>query len=104
MFNPSNMYMPLRSLAPLARKGINWAGLLTNTQKTLNIVNQAIPLVYQAKPIISNARTMFKIANEFTKSNSKGSSVNKSNNINVSNSNIENKSYDDSDNQPYFFI
>ena len=32
------------------------------SQKTLGIINQAIPIVYQVKPILTNARTMFKIA------------------------------------------
>ena len=45
MFNPNLLYMPGRSILPIARKTINWAGLLSNTQKTLNIVNQAIPIV-----------------------------------------------------------
>ena len=39
MFNPNLLYMPGRSILPIARKTINWAGLLSNTQKTLNIVN-----------------------------------------------------------------
>lgn len=43
-------------------KGINWSSLLDGTQKTLGIINQAIPIIYQVKPIISNAKTMFKIA------------------------------------------
>ena len=45
-----------------AAKGINWGGLLDGTQKTLGIINQAIPIVYQVKPILTNAKTMFKIA------------------------------------------
>ena len=45
-------------------KGINWSNLLDGTQKTLGVINQVIPIVYQVKPIISNARTMFKIADE----------------------------------------
>ena len=69
MFNPNLLYMPGRSILPIARKTINWAGLLSNTQKTLNIVNQAIPIVFQVKPMINNAKTMFKIASELTKSN-----------------------------------
>ncbi len=43
-------------------RGINWGGILTNTQKTLNVINQAIPVFYQVKPIFNNAKTMFKIA------------------------------------------
>lgn len=48
-------------------KNINWASLLDNTQKTLGVINQAIPIIYQVKPIIGNARTMFKIADELRK-------------------------------------
>lgn len=48
-------------------KGFNWSGLLSNVQKTLGIVNQAIPMVKQVSPIINNAKTMFKIMNEFKK-------------------------------------
>ncbi len=43
-------------------KSINWSGLLDGTQKTLGVINQAIPVVYQIKPIVNNARTLFKIA------------------------------------------
>lgn len=42
---------------------MNWGGLLSNAQKTLGVINQTIPIVYQVKPMINNARTMFKIAN-----------------------------------------
>ena len=57
--------------SPVAKQGIftalkskfNWSAILTNTQKTLNIVNQAIPLVYQVRPIVDNAKTVFKIMN-----------------------------------------
>lgn len=43
-------------------KSINWGSLLEGTQKTLGVINQAIPVVYQIKPIVNNARTIFKIA------------------------------------------
>ena len=51
-------------------KGINWSGILDGTQKTLGVINQAIPIVYQVKPILSNAKTMFKIADEVRGGNS----------------------------------
>ena len=51
----------------LLGKGINWSSILSGTQKTLNIVNQTIPLVKQISPVMSNAKTMFKIMNEFKK-------------------------------------
>ena len=44
-------------------KNIKWSSILDGTSKTLNVINQAIPVVYQVKPIINNAKTMFKIAN-----------------------------------------
>ena len=40
---------------------INWSNLLNNTQKTLNVINQAIPVYYQVKPIYNNAKTMFRM-------------------------------------------
>ncbi len=44
-------------------KNIKWGSILDGTSKALNVINQAIPVVYQVKPIINNAKTMFKIAN-----------------------------------------
>ncbi len=42
-------------------KKINWSNVLNNTQKTLNVINQAIPVYYQVKPIWGNAKTMFRM-------------------------------------------
>ena len=44
---------------------ISLSSIINNTQKTLNIVNQAIPVIKQVKPVIGNAKTMFKVLNEF---------------------------------------
>ena len=44
-------------------KNINITGILDGTQKTLGIINQAIPIVYQVKPIVNNLGTIFKISN-----------------------------------------
>ncbi len=44
-------------------KTIKWGSVLDGTQKTLGVINQAIPVFYQVKPIVSNAKTLFKIAN-----------------------------------------
>lgn len=83
-------------------KAINWGGILSNTQKTLGIINQTIPIVYQVKPIINNAKTMFKIANTI-----KGDNIAK----NMANTSTEpiaepatNYSNYDSTNKPLFFI
>ncbi len=42
-------------------KSVNWGNILNNTQKTLNVINQAIPVYYQVKPIYNNAKTMLKM-------------------------------------------
>lgn len=68
-----------------ALKKINFGTILTNTQKTLNVVNQAIPIVYQIKPMVNNAKTMFKIVGAVK---SDGKSVNNRMRNNINN-NIE---------------
>ncbi len=39
----------------------SWNGFLTSTGKTLNVINQAIPIFYQVRPIMKNAKTMFRV-------------------------------------------
>lgn len=46
---------------------INWSSLLSNAQKTLNVVNQAIPLYYQVKPVFKNIGALGRITREFSK-------------------------------------
>lgn len=46
---------------------INWSSLLSNAQKTLGVVNQAIPLYYQVKPVFKNLKALGKIGKEFNK-------------------------------------
>ena len=69
-------YTPINTIASAnTSKGIlsslfgggKFSTFLNGTQKTLNIVNQAIPLVKQMGPIVKNAKTMFKVMNEFKK-------------------------------------
>ena len=45
--------------------GLSFNKILSGTERALNFANQAIPLVKQVKPIVGNAKTMFKIMNEF---------------------------------------
>ncbi|HIT22258.1 MAG TPA: hypothetical protein IAB56_04750 [Candidatus Scybalousia intestinigallinarum] len=42
-------------------KGASWSSFLTTAGKTLNVINQAIPVFYQVRPIIQNAKTMFRV-------------------------------------------
>ena len=39
----------------------SFSGFLNGASKTLNVVNQAIPIFYQVRPMINNAKTMFRI-------------------------------------------
>ena len=73
-YNPYYYVMPTASfglgrglLGNTLRSGINWSSILNGAQRTLGLVNQAIPLVKQAAPMVRNAKTMFKVMNEFKK-------------------------------------
>lgn len=68
MFNSGlNSFYPYQSIGTkhglfsLFKGKLNWGSILNNTQKTLNIINQAIPVFYQVKPIFNNTKTIFKI-------------------------------------------
>lgn len=80
-------------------KGFSWGGFLDGTQKTLGVINQAIPLVNQVKPIFNNAKTMFMIADEMRKPSESTSSV--STNSNVS---FNNTATSSSTNRPIFYM
>ncbi len=82
-----NRILPISGL-----RSINWSTMLNNTQKTLNIINQAIPIAYQVKPMVNNAKTMFKIIGAV-----KGDS-NTSENIQQTNTQPK------TDNQPIFYL
>lgn len=56
---------------------INWSNILTNTQKTLNVINQAIPVYYQIKPIWGNAKTMFRMVNALKEENNSSTDTKK---------------------------
>lgn len=110
-----------------AVKGINWGGLITNASKTLNVVNQAIPLVRQVGPMMSNMRSMLRVASIFkdetdrkptrqssntsysTNLTNRNTSYNSTNNFS-NNTNSQNRStrtqdsYNEYDNSPTFFV
>ena len=88
---------------------------INGTQKTLNIINQAIPIVKQVSPVMKNAKTMFKVMNEFkrvdnisnnTNQTIKEAAVNNSNNNNMtSSSNVEDDMPNNNiNNNPTFFL
>ncbi len=91
-------YYPYMNINPYIRprnsilKGltnIKWGDVLNNTQKTLNVINQAIPVYYQIKPIFTNIRSLGKLVTAFNESDSQ--------------ENIETKK-ENSNNSPTFFI
>ena len=68
MYQP---YYPYASntgiLRGLFRGGISFSDILNGTNKTLNVINQIIPIVKQVGPTVQNAKTMFRVMNEFKK-------------------------------------
>ncbi len=75
-------------------KNIGWSGILDGTQKTLGVINQAIPIVYQVKPIISNVKSMFRIANAVNQPD-------RTNNLTQPSSSSTTKTYS---NNPVFYL
>ena len=66
-----NSYYPFYNYNNMRFKKINWSRLLDGTQKTLGIINQAIPVIYQIKPLYENAKTAFKVVNIMNKDDKK---------------------------------
>ena len=73
-YNPYFATYPYLQMAPrmglfsrLFGGNLSFSTILNGTQKTLNIVNQGLPLIKQMSPIVKNAKTMFKVMNEFKK-------------------------------------
>ncbi len=84
-------------------KRINFTSVLNTTQKTLNVVNQAIPIVYQVKPLVNNAKTVFKVISAVKTPESSNQHVN---HVKYDYTNkIENNSYNKKNtSEPVFFL
>lgn len=93
-------------------KGINFSSILNGTQKTLNIINQTIPVVKEVTPLFRNGKTLLKLMSEFNRSDSKNENVSNYENVNILNDEInknkvsesDNYSVPDNDDSPVFFI
>ena len=70
------------------KTGTTLSGILSGTQKVLGVANQAIPLVKQVGPMMNNAKTMFKIMNEFKRSDIKPKTNSFKNQTNLEANNI----------------
>lgn len=74
-YNPYIMMYPITTNSTatkglfkgLVGRGINWSSILSGTGKTLNIINQTIPVIKEISPVMKNAKTMFRVMNEFKK-------------------------------------
>ena len=93
----------------LGRSGITLSGIFNGTQKVLNFANQAIPLVKQIRPMVGNAKTMFKVMNEFKKVdlkiNNKKSNISKENTTIIKDEQFENTIKETQNNNgPIFFM
>lgn len=93
--------------------GVNWGSLLTNTQRTLGVINQAIPVVKQISPLLNNAKTMFKVMSEFKKEDNSENNVNRmtnntfdyqNQNVTNQNSNIKVEEVKNTNEGPIFFV
>ena len=91
-FNPAFMgSMPIRAAAPsaglsslftpsaTAASKFTFSGLLNGASKTLGVINQAIPVFYQVKPIWNNAKTMIRVFKGVNSSNNDVSSTTNTN-------------------------
>ena len=96
MYNDYNMGMPNY----MPRRGINWNNILNNTQSTLGIINQAIPIVYQIKPLFSNARTLFRVASALNSNDDEKEEINDNNYSN----NISYEEVKKDSNGPIFYL
>ena len=73
-------------------KNIKWGTLLDGTSKTLGVINQAIPIIYQVKPILGNMKTIAKIATTLSDNDSDKSTSKETNKV------------INDDNKPIFYI
>ena len=98
-------------LSKLGLRNINFGNILTNTSKTLNVINQAIPVVKQVGPMFNNMKSILKVASLFNdattprnnnnKNNSSNNKVNNETSGERNENTITNNSYS---NSPNFFI
>ena len=59
--------MPVETATPSLLSRISFGSILNGASRTLNFVNQAIPVVKQMSPLMKNLKTMFNVMNEFKK-------------------------------------
>ena len=83
---------------------LNLSSILSGTGKVVNFANQAIPLVRQISPLIRNAKTMFRVMNEFKKVDEPKIDSKENNISNLVNNDNTTKKVNYNQNGPTFFI
>lgn len=53
-------------------RSFNWRGLLSGANRTLDVVNQTIPLIRKTGPMVNNMKSMFRLARAFGSATSGG--------------------------------
>ena len=96
-FNNASSFGKIGLFGGLFKK-FNLSSFLTGANKTLNVVNQAIPIYYQIKPMVANAKTMFKVINAV-----KNTDNNKTNST-ITKTETKKESKNINDGSPTFFI
>lgn len=89
---------------------LSLGSIVAGTQKTLGVINQAIPVIRQVSPVVKNAKTMFKVMNEFKKTDTPKNTKEKVKQTNKVNENINQDNFHEeitekiNDDGPTFFI
>lgn len=111
MFNSGyNSFYPYQNIGgktglfSLLKGKFNWSSILNNTQKTLNIINQAIPVFYQIKPAWNNTKTLFKIMGAVKENGTTNNKQVNRQNINTKQSSPNTNPNISFDNSPSFFL
>lgn len=71
---------------------INFNNILNSASKTLGVINQAIPVFYQIKPLWQNTKTMLRVA-KIIKNDEPATSKTTNNSSNANNSSSTNPSF-----------
>lgn len=89
-------------------RGLSLPKVIGGISKTLQVASQIIPLYQKAMPMISNARTAFKVLKQFSKSDNNNSvsttNVTKTNNKEIITKTEENYQKKESNSAPTFFL
>lgn len=66
-YNPYLYSIPVETASTSLLSRLSLSSIINGTSRTLNLVNQAIPVFKQMSPLIKNAKTIFNVMNEFKK-------------------------------------